>query len=106
MRRVRWETDNVIYDIPAIPSSYETCALTHAWVMFRDDDVISIQYTDGKIYTVHKDGTWMFSEADGSMITVEREGYSTVKVWVGVSNTENIEELEVEEKKALDDYIL
>ena len=68
--------------------------------------LISIQYTDGKIYTVHKDGTWMFSEADGSMITVEREGYSTVKVWVGVSNTENIEELEVEEKKALDDYIL
>jgi hypothetical protein len=52
--------------------------------MFREDGVISIQYTDGRVYTVHKDGTKMFMTADQSEIIIEKENYATVRVKVGV----------------------
>lgn len=89
MRRIRRETDNVTYDIEAVPCSYETCAITHSRVMFRDDGVISIQYTDGRVYTVHKDGTKMFTTSDQSEIVIEREDFACVRVKLGVRMNEN-----------------
>jgi len=47
--------------------------------MFRDDDVIMIEYPEGGTYTVHKDGTKFFTNQEGTLIIVEKEGLATVK---------------------------
>jgi len=39
---VRKQGEEVTFDIEPISASYETCAITHSKVMFRDDDVINI----------------------------------------------------------------
>ena len=93
MRRVKWVIDDVTYDIEAIPCSVETCAITHSKIMFREDDVISILYTDGRIYTVHKDGTRMFTSSDETEIVIEKEGYATVRIRLGVRSIDNVQNL-------------
>lgn len=106
MRWVRRELDNITHDITAIPCAYETCALTNSRVMFRDDGVISISYTDGWTYTVHKDGTKMFTAADSSEIVIEKEGLATVKVKLGVRLVdEEILENHDAEKQVVENYI-
>ena len=43
----------------AAPTKEKT--ITGARVLFRDDDVINIEYIEGGFYTVHKDGTKFFT---------------------------------------------
>lgn len=78
MRR-RHYSEGAVFDIEPISCAIETCAITGARVMFRDDDVIMIEYSEGGSYTVHKDGTKFFTNQEGSLIIVEKEGLATVK---------------------------
>ena len=86
MRRSH-QGEDLIFDISSIPCAIETCAITGARVMFRDDDVINIEYVEGGYYTVHKDGTKFFTNQENSMIVVEKEGMATVKFHLGPNPT-------------------
>lgn len=86
MRRSH-QGEDLIFDIAPIPCAIETCAITGARVMFRDDDVINIEYVEGGFYTVHKDGTKFFTNQENSMIVVEKEGMATVKFHLGPNPT-------------------
>lgn len=86
MRWVHSRTEETQFDIEPISCAIETCAITGAWVMFWEDDVINIQYLDGSTYTVHKDGTKFFINDECSLIIVEKEGLATVKFHLSPNN--------------------
>ena len=91
-RRCKRQSDGYEYDIDQIPAAIETCAVTNAKVLFKEDNVTSVLYPDGTRYTVHNDGTKIISNPDQTEIVFEKIGYSLVKVLSGrmLDEPENI----------------
>ena len=72
--------DGVMCDIEPIPCACETDPASHATMMIREDDVVTVRYADRGYFCQHKDGTQMFTSPDGGEIRIEKPGFASHKL--------------------------
>ena len=63
--------DAILSDLESIPCATETDAVSGAKMMIREDNVCTVEYKDGALFTQHSDGTQMHTSADGKTIRIE-----------------------------------
>jgi hypothetical protein len=70
------------FDSGEIPCATKTDPTTEAKVMVREDGVVTVTYKDFSKLTQHRDGTRIFTNAEGTQITVEKENYAPIRVYL------------------------
>ena len=75
--------DAALIDLEAIPCATETDAVSGAKMMIREDDVCTVEYKDGGLFTQHSDGTQIHTTACGKQIRIEKAGYATHVIKIG-----------------------
>jgi len=78
--------DGVSRDIEPIPCACETDPESHATMMIREDDVVTVRYADRGYFCQHKDGTQMFTSPDCTEIRIEKPGFASHKLRIVVAD--------------------
>ena len=104
--RRRAYRDAVLVDLEAIPCATETDAVSGAKMMIREDDVCTVQYTDGSLFTQHSDGTQVHTSADGTEVRIEKTGYATHVIRTGQKELQQQSAKANVFSRALDDCVL
>ena len=98
--------DAVLVDLDAIPCATETDAVSGAKMMIREDDVCTVQYKDGSLFTQHSDGTQIHTSADGKQIRIEKTGYASHTIKIGQSENQKQTSHANVFQRAVDDRVL
>ena len=104
--RRRAYKDAVLADLDPIPCATETDAVSGAKMMIREDDVCTVQYKDGSLFTQHSDGTQIHTSACGKQIRIEKTGYATHIIKMGQSENQKQSTYANVFQRAVDDCIL
>lgn len=69
--------DGIYTDLEPIPCAMETDSVTHATMMIREDNVVTVRYKDGSLFCQHEDGTRMHTSVTGKEIRIEKLNHAS-----------------------------